>query len=98
MPKKKQQAKTKQRRHSSLSLTTQKAKKQNTTQTVKVPLTKQTTETSEPVVSMDVDPSLSKKGKKKETLDETSENTTTTLDVNASFDASENFLDKNMSS
>ncbi|CAI2193960.1 18626_t:CDS:2, partial [Funneliformis geosporum] len=61
-------------------LTTQKAKKQNTTQTVEVPPTQQTTETPEPVVSMDVNPSPSKKGKEKETLDETPENTTTTLD------------------
>ncbi|CAI2191869.1 14809_t:CDS:2, partial [Funneliformis geosporum] len=38
------------------------------------------------------------KRQKKETLEDTSENTTTTLDVDACFDASENFLDKNTSS
>ncbi|CAI2192502.1 6756_t:CDS:1, partial [Funneliformis geosporum] len=67
-------------------------------QTVEVPPTQQTTETPELVVSMDVDPSPLKKGKEKETLEETPKITTTTIDVNASFDASENFLDKNMSS
>ncbi|CAI2170426.1 18788_t:CDS:2 [Funneliformis geosporum] len=67
-------------------------------QIVEVPPTQQTTETLEPVVSMDVDLSPSKKGKEKETLDETPEKTTITIDVNASLDASENFLDKNTSS
>src|SRR4051794_13649175 len=67
-------------------------------QTVDIPLTQQTTETSEPVVFMEVDLHLQKKGKEKETLEETPENTTTTLDVDASFDTSENFLDKNTSS
>ncbi|CAI2196197.1 6058_t:CDS:2, partial [Funneliformis geosporum] len=76
-------AKTKTTRRSSSPLTTQKAKKQNTTQTVEVPPTQQTTETPELVVSINVDPSPLKKGKKKETLNETPENTTTTLDVNA---------------
>ncbi|CAI2197120.1 2785_t:CDS:1, partial [Funneliformis geosporum] len=66
--------------------------------TVDIPPTQLTTEVPEPVESMEVDPSPSKKGKAKETLEDTPEDTTTSIDVNASFDASENFLDKNTSS
>ncbi|CAI2182559.1 9171_t:CDS:2 [Funneliformis geosporum] len=76
-------AKTNQRECSSSLLITQKAKKQNTMQTVEVPPTQQTTETPEPVVSMNVNHSSSKRGKEKETLQETPEKTTTTIDVNA---------------
>ncbi|CAI2192646.1 8977_t:CDS:2, partial [Funneliformis geosporum] len=68
---------------SSSPLITQKAKKQNTIQTVDIPPTQQNTETPEPVVSMELDPSPSKKGKEKETLEDTPENTTTTLDIDA---------------
>ncbi|CAI2184063.1 16828_t:CDS:2, partial [Funneliformis geosporum] len=64
-------------------LTTQKTKKQNTTQTVDTPPTQQTIEPPESVVLMKVNPSPSKKGKEKETLEETPEKTTTTIDVNA---------------
>ncbi|CAI2176313.1 10112_t:CDS:2 [Funneliformis geosporum] len=63
--KKKQRAKNKQRGRSSSPLTIQKAKKQNTAQTVEIPPTQQTTETPEPVVFMEVDPPSSKKAKKK---------------------------------
>ncbi|CAI2187887.1 16881_t:CDS:1, partial [Funneliformis geosporum] len=79
---------------SSSPLTTQKAKKQNTMQTVDIPPTQQTTKPLEPVVSKELDFSPSKKGKEKESLEETPEITTTTLDVDISFDMSENFLDK----
>ncbi|CAI2190261.1 13674_t:CDS:2, partial [Funneliformis geosporum] len=90
--------KQKQRGRSSSPLTTQKAKKQNTMQTVDISLTQQNMETPEPVVSMELDSSPSKKGKEKETLEDTPENTITTLDVDTCFNASENFLDKNTSS
>ncbi|CAI2191211.1 15611_t:CDS:1, partial [Funneliformis geosporum] len=79
--------KQKQRERLSSPLTMQKAKKQNTTQTVDIPPTQQTTEPSEPVESMKINTLPSKKGKEKETLEETPEKTTITLDVNTSFDA-----------
>ncbi|CAI2198051.1 20281_t:CDS:1, partial [Funneliformis geosporum] len=65
--------KQKQRERLSSPLTTNKNKRQNITQTVEVPPTQQTTETPEPVVSMELDPLPSKKGKEKETLEETPE-------------------------
>ncbi|CAI2188132.1 4949_t:CDS:2, partial [Funneliformis geosporum] len=89
--------KTKQQGRLSSPLTMHKAKKQNTTLTVDIPPTQQTTKSPEPVESMEVNPLPSKKGKEKNTLEETPEKTTTTLDIDTSFDTSENFLDKNMS-
>ncbi|CAI2166866.1 14637_t:CDS:1, partial [Funneliformis geosporum] len=53
--------------------------------------------TPKPVVSIEVDSLPSKKDKEKETLEETPEITTITLNVDISFDASENLLDKNTS-
>ncbi|CAI2189189.1 3570_t:CDS:2 [Funneliformis geosporum] len=78
-------------------------------QTVEIPPTQQTKEAPETVVSMEQGSSRTssinggrpfafEKSKEKETLEETPEKTTTTIDVNASFNTSENFLDKNTSS
>ncbi|CAI2179318.1 10121_t:CDS:2 [Funneliformis geosporum] len=56
-------------------------KKENTTQTVDISPTQQTSATSEPVVSMEINPLPSKKSKEKETLEETSVKMTSTLDI-----------------
>ncbi|CAI2182676.1 10066_t:CDS:2 [Funneliformis geosporum] len=76
-------AKTKTTRTFVFTVNYAKAKKTKYNANLEVLPTQQTTKTPEPVVSMDVDPSPSKKGKEKETLDETPEKTTTTIDVNA---------------
>ncbi|CAI2186407.1 19218_t:CDS:1, partial [Funneliformis geosporum] len=75
--------KNKQRECLSSPLTTNKNKKQNTTQTVDILPMQTTSETLEPVVTMEVDPPPSKKGKEKDTLEMIPAKTTTTLDVNA---------------
>ncbi|CAI2172780.1 71_t:CDS:2 [Funneliformis geosporum] len=78
MPQNKREQKTKQRGRSSSLLQTN--KKQNTNKTLDIPPVQSTSETVVPVVTMEVDPTSSIKGKEKDTPKETPKKTDAPFD------------------
>ncbi|CAI2198120.1 5009_t:CDS:1 [Funneliformis geosporum] len=91
-----QQNNIQQRERSASPLQNNNNKKRNTTQTLEVPPEQSTSQTIISVVTIEVDSPSNNKGKASETLEDNQGTSfTTSLNIDESYDLSENFLDPN---